>query len=449
MTSPVRLTARTTPVASSELPTDLVAAVPSHAEQESVVSWIREGDGLLGWGRAASFHGNGPRQFREAEAWWQQVAAAADVEDPVGLPGSGLITFGSFAFSPESDRGGLLTVPEVVIGRFGEQAWVTTITAAALDDGPEGALDPLAHLARPGALPPIPAPTDGAASWNDGAVPAAEWPATIALAIDRIADGEVEKVVLARDVEVSAPDGVNLTGIIDRLARRYQATWTFAVDGLIGATPEMLVRLQDGTVRSRVLAGTVPALGSPAGPAPVTTAPHADLESRHHADARVRLISSLKDLEEHAFAVRSVADALSPHCSSLDVPDQPFVLELPDVYHLATDISGSLADGATSLRLAEALHPSAAVCGTPSDVAARIIADLEKIDRGRYAGPVGWMDASGQGDWGLALRCGQIAPDARSIRLFAGGGIVAASNPQAELAETEIKLEAMRYALGC
>lgn len=441
MTSPRpgRLSARTVRVELSSLPDDLLAMVPPDVPTSSVVSWIREGDGLIGWGQSASFHTAGVRRFDDAEHWWQQVRTAAEVHDDVDLPGSGLVTFGSFAFASASERGGILTVPEVVVGRHQGQAWVTSIRPAG-QAHPAPALDP-SHWTEP------PAPTTGGVTWKDGAVPAAEWPATIALAIDRIADGDVEKVVLARDVEVTAHPGggLNLTGILHRLTQRYRATWTFAVDGLVGATPEMLLRLHDGTVRSRVLAGTV---RRGEGPAPVTTEPHADLESRHHPDARVRLISSLKDLEEHDFAVRSVAEALSPHCSALEVPEQPFVLELPDVYHLSTDITGTLTDGATSLRLAAALHPSAAVCGTPSEVAARIIGDLEKMDRGRYAGPVGWMDSSGDGDWGIALRCGQLTPAGNAMRLFAGGGIVAASNPQAELAETEIKLEAMRYALG-
>src|SRR5690606_17653492 len=141
-------------------------------------------------------------------------------------------------------------------------------------------------------------------------------------------------------------------------------------------------------------------------------------------------------------------EALAAHCTELHVPEAPYVLELPDVYHLASDLTGTMVSGATSLRLAAALHPSAAVCGTPTQDAARVIGELEGMDRGRYAGPVGWMDGSGDGDWGIALRCGELAPDRHSMRLFAGGGIVAASDPEAELAETEVKLTAMRHALG-
>ncbi|HSP60968.1 MAG TPA: chorismate-binding protein, partial [Ornithinimicrobium sp.] len=213
-----------------------------------------------------------------------------------------------------------------------------------------------------------------------------------------------------------------------------------------GATPEMLVRLQGGRARSRVLAGTIRRGRAPdaaVAPAPATT-PATD----HPTDPRLRLVSSEKDLDEHAYAVRSVADALAPHCTDLQVPEAPYVLELPDVYHLASDLTGRMVSGATSLRLAAALHPSAAVCGTPTPAAAALIEELEGMDRGRYAGPVGWVDGSGDGDWGIALRCGELAPDRRSLRLFAGGGIVAASDPRSELAETEVKLTAMRHALG-
>src|SRR5690349_6014399 len=154
--------------------------------------------------------------------------------------------------------------------------------------------------------------------------------------------------------------------------------WTFHVDGLFGATPEMLVRRERGLVTSRVLAGTIRRTGD---------------DTRDLALA-ASLARSSKDLEEHEYAVRSVAEALEPHCTSMNVPEAPFVLHLANVMHLATDVAGVLADGATSLGLAASLHPSAAVCGTPTPVAAVAIAELEHMDRGRYAGPVGWMDAS-------------------------------------------------------
>lgn len=429
--APPRLLARTVEV---DLTAPLVSHLPADVPPADLLAWVREGEGLVGWGRAASCRTEGTSRFRDAEDWWLRVSSLADVEDPVGEPGSGLVAFGSFSFSPDSGRGGTLVVPEVVVGRRGGRCWVTTVTdaeAGARAGLPPGAVERTWHRPRLTVL--------------DGAVPASRWPAVVAAGVRRIEAGEVEKVVLARDVVIRSEPPLDAGAVLARLADRYAATWTFAVDGLVGATPEMLVRLQDGQVRSRVLAGTV---RRDRQPAPLVTEAHPELDPTHPSDPRLRLVSSDKDLEEHAFAVRSVADALAPHCRDLEVPDAPFVLELPDVYHLATDLRGTLDTGATSLRLAAALHPSAAVCGTPSDAAARIIAELEGMDRGRYAGPVGWVDGRGDGDWGIALRCGQLSADASSIRLFAGGGIVAASDPEAELAETEVKLAAMRYALG-
>ena len=171
--------------------------------------------------------------------------------------------------------------------------------------------------------------------------------------------------------------------------------WTFHVDGLFGATPEMLVRRERGLVTSRVLAGTIRRTG----------------DDEHDLALAGQLARSSKDLEEHEYAVRSVAESLAPHCSSMNVPEVPFVLHLPNVMHLATDVAGVVhdSDGATVLELAAALHPSAAVGGTPTKVAVEMIAEIEGMDRGRYAGPVGWMDSDGDGEFGIALRSAEIA----------------------------------------
>jgi menaquinone-specific isochorismate synthase len=166
-----------------------------------------------------------------------------------------------------------------------------------------------------------------------------------------------------------------------------------------------------------------------------------------------QLARSSKDLEEHELAVVSVADALEPFCTSLNVPEQPFVLHLPNVMHLASDVTGVLArpaEGAapSALALAAALHPSAAVCGTPTTAARELIREIEGMDRGRYAGPVGWMGADGDGEWGIALRSARLDDqDPHRARLFAGCGVVAASDPTAELAESEAKLIPMRWSL--
>jgi menaquinone-specific isochorismate synthase len=236
---------------------------------------------------------------------------------------------------------------------------------------------------------------------------------------------------LARDLLAVLGAPLDLRWPLNRLAERYPACWTYSVRGLFGATPEMLVRLEDGLVTSRVLAGTI----------------RRSDDDAHDLALAASLARSSKDLEEHEYAVRSVADALDAHCSSVNVPESPFVLHLPNVMHLATDIAGVVSDESSSLQLAAALHPSAAVCGTPTPVALSMIAELEQMDRGRYAGPVGWQDAAGNGEWGIALRCAEVSEDPSRLRLFAGCGIVADSVPDAELAETQAKLVPIRDAL--
>ncbi len=248
----------------------------------------------------------------------------------------------------------------------------------------------------------------------------------------RIEAGEVSKVVLARDLVAHTAAAVDVRWPLRRLAEGYPGCWTFAVDGLVGATPEMLVRLVDGVATSRVLAGTLRRSGD------------ATMDLRKGT----ALARSIKDVEEHGYGVRSVADALALHCTAVDVPPAPFVLELPNVMHLATDVTGRVTDGADSLELVASLHPSAAVCGTPTPVAMELIRNVEGLDRGRYAGPVGWIDAGGDGEWGIALRCAQLDPDdPHRLRLFAGCGIVAGSKPADELAESNAKFVPMRQAL--
>jgi menaquinone-specific isochorismate synthase len=408
------LVARTVPLAD---PGPLLALLP----REGSLAWLHRGEGLVGWGSAATIATTGSDRFADAERAWARLTRHAVVRDEVGLPGTGPVAFGSFAFSPRSRAGGVLVVPEVVVGQRGGRWWVTTIDV--------GAVLPPGRRPQPQELPAHP----GEVTFADGARSGPEWEGVVAAAITRIGHGDVEKVVLARDLEAIAARPVDPRWLLTRLADRYPGCWTFSVDGLVGATPELLVRREKGLVTSRVLAGTIRRTGDDA----------------HDLALAARLARSSKDLEEHEYAVRSVAQALAPHCSSTNVPESPFVLHLANVMHLATDVAGVLADGSTSLELAAALHPSAAVCGTPTASAAALIDELEGMDRDRYAGPVGWMDAQGDGEWGIALRCARLDPaDRRRARLFAGCGIVAGSDPATELGESDAKLVPMRDALS-
>lgn len=455
MPLPVRASAPTPLVARSiALPvaevTPLLHLLPA-AEASDLFSWVRRGEGMVGWGRVASSTAYGEKRFATLRRWWEAVSAAAVVRDEVGVPGSGPVAFGSFAYAASSPAGATLVVPEVIVGRRGDRAWLTTLSV-----GPElpaaGGLDAVlggrpgrqaggrateagrggAHPgagAHPGEVAPE-RPRD--VTFADGASSPAQWAGAVARAVELITAGELDKVVLARDLEVRSGGPLDVRWLLERLAERYDATWVFSVDGLVGATPEMLVRSEKGLVTSRVLAGTIRRTGN----------------DEHDLALAGSLARSSKDLEEHEYAVRSVADALRPHCSSMNVPETPFVLHLANVMHLASDVAGVLVDGASSLALAEALHPSAAVCGTPTARADEVVAELEAMDRGRYAGPVGWIDASGDGEWGIALRCGAFDPmDASRMRLYAGCGIVAGSDPEAEVAESDAKLVPMRDAL--
>ena len=401
-------------------PGDLLSLIPQALDPEQVSSWVRHGEGLVGWGRALGFRTSGRGRFTQAQAWWRSVVEHAVVRDDVHLPGTGPVAFGSFSFSADSPAGAMLVVPQVLVGQRGSRWWMTTIGVGS-------------HL--PGGVAPSAssrpvAPLD--VTFADGALSGAQWSSVVAGAVGRINAGEMDKVVLARDLAVNASSPIDPRWLLRRLAERYGTTWVFAVDGLVGATPELLVRLEKGLVTSRVLAGTIRRSG----------------DDEHDLALAASLARSSKDLEEHEYAVRSVAEALAPHCSSINVPESPFVLHLSNVMHLATDVAGVLTDGATSLALAASLHPSAAVCGTPTPAADTAIRELEQMDRGRYAGPVGWIDSSGDGEWAIALRCGAFdGADAHQIRLFAGCGIVAGSDPASELAESDAKFVPMRDAL--
>lgn len=403
---------------------DLLDLLPSTG---APLAWVRRGDGLVAWGETLRVEVGGASRFADAERAWQELLTHAIVRDEVQVPGSGPVAFGSFAFDDDSPAGGVVVVPSVVVGRRGGTTWLTTITSGARLGRVPRLSDVMGARVPPTDPGTVTYAEDEAGAWRD----------VVARGIAAIRAGEVEKVVLARDVHAQAEHPVDVRWALDRLADEYESCWTFSVDGLVGATPELLVRSEKGLVTSRVLAGTIRRTGDD----------DADV-------ARAAILAhSSKDLEEHEYAVQSVADALGPFCSSTNVPDVPFVLHLPNVLHLASDVTGVLAptEGAhpSSLALAAALHPTAAVCGTPTVAARELIRSIEGMDRARYAGPVGWFGADGDGEWGIALRSAHVdADDPRRVRLFAGCGIVAASDPAAELAESEAKLEPMRHALG-
>lgn len=351
----------------------------------------------------------GPGRFAWARRWLATVLGDAQVDNAVRTPGSGPVAFGTFTFD-EDAPGSVLVVPQTVLARRGGRAWLTTIGDAHLESR-EPIRDP------------------GRISYGDGSLSAPEWEHVVARAARRIRDGELEKVVLARDLLATAERPIDVRRLLGRLAHRYPECYTFSVAGLVGATPELLIRRTGQEIESLVLAGTTPR-GTSA----------ADDLRRGAA-----LFASTKDRQEHECAIASVRETLAPLCSSLQTPDEPELLVLPNVQHLASHVSGRLADGASVLDVVAAMHPTAAVGGTPTDTAIKVIRELEGMDRAGYAGPVGWIDANGDGEWGIALRSGIV--EGRRARLFAGGGIMGDSDPASELAEAQAKFRVMQYAL--
>jgi menaquinone-specific isochorismate synthase len=377
-------------------------------------SWVRGEDGLVGWGEYASIKVTGKDRFDQVRTWWHQQLETFSISNSVHGSGTGPVLFTSFSFDRNEES--VAVIPRVIVGKKGDNSWITWI-----GEGPQ----PLLADTEPGYV-------QQDFEWQQGTLTEQQWETRVAQAIAKIDKSEIDKVVLARDLIATTQSEIDVRPILNKLSKNYPATWVFSVDGLIGATPELLLRLSRGMVTSRVLAGTIPKTGD---------------DARDLALAG-SLARSSKDLEEHEYAVRSVAEALEPFCSSTNVPDAPFVLHLANVMHLATDVTGALLESAhhiDAFALLKSLHPSAAVCGTPRNTAFDVIDEIEGMNRGRYAGPVGWVDARGDGELGIALRSGQVTQN--EIRIFAGCGIVAGSDPVVELAESSAKFSAMKSAL--
>lgn len=366
--------------------------------------FIRRGDGIAGIGEALRLEFTGPTRLRDAATAWQRVVAAARVTDPIGLPGSGLVALGSFSFAENSRATSVLIVPSVIVGRRNGHSWITRVNSAA-------------PVPEPSALGP-----EYRISLLPGEMPADGFIAAVDAAIAAIRAGSVSKVVVARDLIGRLPEGADLRRVLTYLALGYPDCFTFAVNGLVGSSPETLVRVDAGSVSARVLAGSV--------------GRGADADS--DLDAAISLATSTKDLDEHQYAIASVMAALAPHSSTLATSELPFTLKLPNLWHLASDVEGTLGDGSTALDLVASMHPTAAVAGSPTTAALGLIDQLEPFDRGRYAGPVGWVDAKGDGEWAVALRCAHVSSSGR-ITAYAGAGIVLGSDAAAELAETKMK----------
>jgi menaquinone-specific isochorismate synthase len=364
--------------------------------------FVRDGAGLAGRGVAA-------RVGRDEVA---AALAAIERDDELGQAGTGPVAFGALPFLP--GRPGELVIPAVVVGRAADGTrWVTAI------DGAEAALEP----------PAPPRPRAGGFRLRPG-FPPEQFQRAVLAGRDAVRAGELTKVVLARDVVVEADDPLDIHAILLRLRASFGSSYRYAVDGFVGASPELLVARHGDVVRSHPLAGTAPRTGDPA------------------TDARLaaQLIASTKDQVEHRVVIEVVHDSLLPWCSYLDWEAEPSIVTVANVQHLGTQVEGRLSRPVPSvLELVDALQPTPALGGHPRADALALLSRLEGFDRARYGGPVGWVDAEGNGQWAVGIRCAEIAGN--QARLFAGVGVVAGSDPDDELAETQAKFQAMLSAI--
>jgi menaquinone-specific isochorismate synthase len=374
---------------------------------------IARGDGLLFVQDGAGIAGRGVAARAGADA---VVELLRSIEHDSTVPGVEPTAIGIVPFLPGSD--GDMAIPEVAVGKAGDgRCWVTVIGKADVD----------------AALAPAPDPTPVASAYSiEPAVPPEHYLSAVIEARDAVRAGQLTKAVIARPIDVRADRPIDVHAVLRRLKASFGSSYRYSIDGFVGASPELLVALDGPVVRSHPLAGTAPRTGD------------VDNDARLAAE----LVASVKNQVEHRVVIDVVHDTLLPWASYLDWEPEPSIVTVANVQHLGTRMEGMLSQpGPTVIELVRALSPTPALGGHPRDAALELILRVEGFDRGRYGGAVGWVDAAGDGEWAVAIRCAEMTADRRGARLTAGGGIVADSDPDAELAETQAKFQAMLSAI--
>ncbi len=371
------------------------------------VLFVRNAVGVAGRGRAATI------------AVDEAAAFLAGLDHDSTVQGAGPVALGWVPFAPGSPAE--LVVPSVQVRKDSNGATSVTLVGD-VDD----------HLIAEALTPREPSPAT-AASWSiDPEVDVDAYLAAVVAARDAVRAGNLTKAVIARPIIVRSSEPIDVHAVLRRLRASFGSSYRYSIDGFIGASPELLVEVDGAVVRSHPLAGTAPRTGDVAN------------DSRIAAD----LIASTKNQVEHRVVIDVVHDTLLPWASYLDWEPEPSIVTVANVQHLGTRMEGMLSQpGPSVIELVRALSPTPALGGHPRDAAIELIQRVEGFERGRYGGAVGWVDADGNGTWAVAIRCAELSDDRRSARLVAGGGIVADSDPHAELAETQAKFQAMLSAI--
>lgn len=401
----------------------------------------RAGAALAGLGEAVSLQPGGRERFREAAARWRALCGEAILEGERLQPGEGPVAMGGFAFAPDGGRAphweefapASLSVPEIAMRRAPgcEGTAVTLCALAAADDTPEELAERLLARLRSLRQRPLPLPDPAPAGRYriSSTMPPEHYEQAVARAVEKIAAGELEKIVLAREVQVHAPGDHDPAALLGVLRAEFPSCFSFCVgrgeSTLIAASPELLLRREGHRVSTLALAGSTRRSADPA------------------VDAHLgeQLLQDASYREEHAIVARRIERTLRPHSVWVAAAEEPELVRIANIQHLATPIRAQLSEPIDALELAGIMHPTPAVGGEPLERAEPLIPALEGLDRGWYAGPVGWTDATGDGELCVTLRCALL--QGRVARLYAGGGIVSGSDPARELAETETKLGAL------
>jgi salicylate biosynthesis isochorismate synthase len=399
----------------------------------------RAGSAVAALGCVHALEAAGADRFVRLSDGWRSLGEAALADSPGGPPGSGLVAVGGLAFAPEGGGSpawegfapASLVVPEVSLARQGAETWLTINISCCPDDTLEGLVAQVeARLRelRNASLPMFdPAPTGAYRVLSP--MPPAHYEEAVARAVQRIRAGELEKIVLARDVEVHAPREYDVAAILGLLREAFPSCYVFAVGRgsatFLAASPELLIRREGQRASSVALAGSARRSADPA-------------VDDHLGE---QLLASAKDREENEIVARRIARALAPHAVWVTSAPEPMLVRVANIQHLGLPIRAQLSSPIGAVALAGLLHPTPAVGGEPEATSARLIPALEGLDRGWYAGTVGWTDVNGDGEFCVALRCALLR--GRLARCYAGCGIVRDSEPAAELAETEVKLGAL------
>ncbi len=398
----------------------------------------RRGAALATLGCARAIRSGGERRFPDAAAAWRELVGTAEADTPDGPAGAGLVAVGGFAFAPDGGAArhwqgfasGDLVVPEVALARAGADVRLTLAALVAADDVPEEIVARLGARAAGLDLSPLPMldPAPAGRFEIASAAPPEHYVAAVARAVERIHAGDFAKIVLAREVAVHAPAAHDAAAIFGVLRAAFESCYVFCVGrgdaAFVAASPEILVRREGQRASTVALAGSTRRSADPA------------------VDAHLgeQLLQSEKDREEQIIVTRRIARALRPHAVWITAPDEPAIIKVANIQHLATPIRAQLAHPQSAIELAGLLHPTPAV-GAEPPAAVRRIPAFEGFDRGWYAGPVGWTDANEDGEFCVALRCALLR--GAEARLYAGVGVVRDSDPADELAETEVKLGAL------